>query len=310
MSQPPRDRDRPDWTPWDREPDDAAGTSAGAEDRSGDQPSRQDGRPAVPGWGPPSGGHDPRDGQHGYPSQGGEQSPYAQPTQQPQGQYPPPYPGPQHGQPPYGQGQPYGQARYPAPQYGQQPSPYGQQPGGQQYGQQYGQPQYPAPQYGQHPQQYGQPHPGQQAYGQPQYPAPQYGQQGQYGQPAYGQYGQAQFPGQPPAGWGQPPAPARRRPRRLTLLLGVLALALLVVAAVLLGSGLGGTRLDPESVQRDVAQQFEELEGVSLDLTCDEDMTVAPGRSYQCRGRTADDEQVTVTLRLTDDEGAYTWSAG
>jgi hypothetical protein len=302
MSQPPQDRDSPDWTPWDRDDD------SGADERAPQQPSGQDGRPAAPGWGPPSAGHgSSQDGRYGYPSQGGRQSPDGQPTQQPQGQYPPPYPAPQygqpghHGQPAYGQ---YGQPQYPAPQYGQQPPSYGQQPNGQQYGQpqygqgqQYGQPQYPAPQYGQHPQQYGQP-----AYGQPQY--------GQYGQPAYGQYGPGQFPGQPPAGWGQPPAPARRRPRRLTLLLGVLALAVLVVAAVLFGSGLGGKRLDPGSVQRDVAQQFEELEGVSLDLTCEDDMTVAPGRSYECRGRTADDEQVTVTLRLTDDEGAYTWSAG
>ena len=37
-------------------------------------------------------------------------------------------------------------------------------------------------------------------------------------------------------------------------------------------------------------------------------MTVEQGRSYQCRGRTADDEQVTITLQLTDDEGGYTWS--
>ena len=92
------------------------------------------------------------------------------------------------------------------------------------------------------------------------------------------------------------------------LLIGLLALAVLVVAALAQGSGLGGTRLDPEAVQRDVAQQFEETEGVALDLTCDQDMTVEPGRSYQCEGRTADDERVTVTIRVTDDEGAYTWS--
>jgi len=177
----------------------------------------------------------------------------------------------------------------PSPQYGQQP-PYGQPP---QFGQQppYGQPaQYPPSQYGQ--------------YGHPQqYPPPQYGQP-QYGQ---AQYGQAQY-GQAPAGWGQPAQPARRRSRRLGLLLGIVVLGVAVVVAVAQGSGLGGTRLDPDAVQRDVAEQFEELEGVALELTCDEEMTVEPDRSYRCQGRTADDERVTVTITLTDDEGGYTWA--
>ena len=197
----------------------------------------------------------------------------------------PPYGQPQYGQPPYGQ-TPYGQTQYGQPPYGQQ---------------QYGQPPYGQPAYGQ--------------YGQPaQYPQPQYGQP-QYGQPQYGhpqqhppQQSWGQFPGQAPAGWDRPPQPARRRSRRLSLLIGLAALVVLVAAAIVRGSGLGGTQLDPDAVQRDVAEQFEEAYGVAVDLTCDQDMTVEQGRSYQCQGRTADGQPVTVTLQLTDDEGAYTWS--
>ncbi|WP_138757794.1 DUF4333 domain-containing protein [Modestobacter altitudinis] len=200
------------------------------------------------------------------------------------------------------------------PPSGQYGGGYGQQggqgqPGGHggQYGQpgqggwgppsQYGAPgQYGAPAgYGQ-PGQYGSPH------GQPYGPPAQYGQPGQYGAPPgwgqpYGQYG----------GWEQPPPPARRG-RRFGLLFGLLVLALLIGLAFTLPARLAGTRLDPEAVQRDVAAQYEQREGVALELSCDQTMTVEDGRTYECDGTTADGDPVTITLTLSGTDGDYTWS--
>jgi hypothetical protein len=61
-------------------------------------------------------------------------------------------------------------------------------------------------------------------------------------------------------------------------------------------------------VQRDVATQYEQREGVALDLTCDQDMDVVDGRTYECAGTTADDQDVTVTITITGTDGDYTWS--
>ena len=205
-------------------------------------------------------------------------------------------------QPPYGQPS-YGQ---PSGQYGQQPS-YGQPQGGtsSQYGQggQYGQ----AGPSGQ---------PGQGQYGQPGQQG-QYGQQGPYGQQApygqgnqYGQSGPGQQYGQQ-GSWqgGNQGAPAKKR--NTGLIVGLIALAVVVIAAaIILPLVLGGTRLDPQAVQRDVATQFEERESVAVDLTCPDDMDVSVGETYQCTGTTADDEDVTISIEITSDEGAYTWQEG
>jgi hypothetical protein len=85
--------------------------------------------------------------------------------------------------------------------------------------------------------------------------------------------------------------------------------AVLLVVPFLPGLG-GGTALDPDVVQRDVAEQFEEREGVALQLSCDGDMTVEPGRSYDCAGLTADGEPVRITITVTDEDANYTWSEG
>jgi hypothetical protein len=178
--------------------------------------------------------------------------------------------------PPYGQpgqtpGQPYGQPAQPG--YGGQPA----QPAYGQPGQQYGQ-----PAYGQ---------PAQPAYGQP--AAPQYG--GQYGAP--GQYGQPSY--------GQPP-----KKSKAGLIAGLVALLVLVAVAVVLIVVLGGsTVLDQGAVERDVAAQFQEREGVSIELTCPADMEVEANATYECTGRTEAGEDVTLQITVTDGEsGAYTWT--
>jgi hypothetical protein len=171
--------------------------------------------------------------------------------------------------------------------------PYGQP--GQQPGQPYGQPGYGQPGYGQPAQPgYGQPAPqyGQPAYGQP---APQYGAPGQYGA-GPGQYG---------PGYG---APAKKS--KAPLIAGLVGLLVLVVVAVLLFVFLGGsTVLDPAAVERDVSAQFQEREGVPVQLDCPDDMEVSANATYECSGTTERGEQVTLQIAITDEESAaYTWT--
>lgn len=184
-------------------------------------------------------------------------------------------PGPEHGypsqpvQPPYGWQQP--------PPYGQQPS-YGHQAlyGGQQpYGAQ-------PPSYGQQQPQYGQP--------------PQYVQPGPYAHPAYGPYGPQ---------YVQP-----RKKSQTGLIVGLVVLALAIVAAaVLIPTALSYKVLDPSAVQRDVAAQFQQRDGVRISLSCPQRMKVTSGAAYQCTGTTAQGDKVTLTIRIVDEStAAYTWS--
>ena len=174
----------------------------------------------------------------------------------------------------------------PTPPYA--PPGYGQPPPSQPYGQQpYGPPpQYAQPAYGR-PQPYGPPAP----LGGPPYGPPQYAPYGVPGQ----QFG-------PPAG-----PPPKSRVGLIAVLTGV---TLLVVAAVVvLVMTLQSTVLDAASAERDVAAQFEQREGVSIDLDCPGDMKVEAGASYTCTGRTADGESVTLRLSITDPRtAAYTWT--
>jgi hypothetical protein len=86
------------------------------------------------------------------------------------------------------------------------------------------------------------------------------------------------------------------------------AIALAVAgAAALLVYVLSSTILDRGAVERDVAAQFEEREGVALDLDCPKRMFVEPGRDYECEGTTADGEEVEIRITITDEDGAYTW---
>ena len=213
----------------------------------------------------------------------------------------------------YGQGwgqpgqQPYAQPSWGAHGYGQQPSaPQG-------YGQ-------PAQGWGQQPYPPGQPHDQAQQYGQQYGQAPQYGQQ--YGQPGYGGYGQAPYGqapyaqtpyaqtpyGQPyaPGGYGTPP----KRKKRTALVAGLIGAVAVVAAVVLvLSLTLGGKVLNRAAVQRDVAQQFRQHEGVAIQLSCDRTMKLVQGATYACQGTTADGENLTVQIRITDaDRADYTWS--
>jgi len=175
---------------------------------------------------------------------------------------------------------PSGPPDTPSPGYGSNP-PYGAAPPAQPYGQPWG------------TQAYGPPH-----YGASQYAASQYGPP-RYGAPPYG----------PP---GQPfPASAGPRQKSKVGLIAVLTgVALAVIAAVVvLVMTLQSTVLDATSAERDVAAQFEQREGVAIDLHCPDDMEVRTGAVYTCTGKTADGESVTLRLAITDAKTAsYTWT--
>jgi hypothetical protein len=82
-----------------------------------------------------------------------------------------------------------------------------------------------------------------------------------------------------------------------------------VVAVVLLTQRGGNRVLSTAAVQRDVARQFEQEQGVSVTLSCDSDMPLVTGATYHCHGTTGEGEAVTITIRITDGTAArYTWS--
>src|ERR687894_2425211 len=92
---------------------------------------------------------------------------------------------------------------------------------------------------------------------------------------------------------------------KVGLIAAVTAVILLVIAGVVVGvMTLQSRVLDPAAVERDVAAQFEEREGVAIDLSCDDEMTVEPGTTYECTGTTDDGEDVTLEIRIEDEDSA------
>jgi hypothetical protein len=204
---------------------------------------------------------------------------------------------PQGGPPPGEPGRPQPQQPWPHPQWPQQPGPQQPGPWGAPAPGPYGaQPPYGQPPHGASSPQYGQPWGGQpEGPGQP----PYWVGQPQYGQPPHGQ----PWGGQPPYG---PPAPPRRS--RKGLVAGIVIPAVLLLVAVVLARLFADTVLDTGAVEDDVAAQFEEIEGVAVELTCDDEMQVEQGSDYECTGTTADGEEVTLRIVITDEtDAAYTW---
>jgi Domain of unknown function (DUF4333) len=81
-----------------------------------------------------------------------------------------------------------------------------------------------------------------------------------------------------------------------------------IALAVVLPRVLGSEVLDRAAVENDVAEQFEQVNGVGLDVSCDDEMTVQEGATYECSGTTSDGEEVTLRIAITDeDTAAYTW---
>jgi hypothetical protein len=106
------------------------------------------------------------------------------------------------------------------------------------------------------------------------------------------------------------PPPRSRRPLLLAGLALVLVAAAATVALLLLDPTLfGGTVLDRGAVERDVAGQFQQREGVAVTLRCPDDMALIAGRSYRCTGTTATGERVPIRIVVTDAARvAYSWT--
>ena len=96
-----------------------------------------------------------------------------------------------------------------------------------------------------------------------------------------------------------PPPPGPPPKSKVGLIAVLTAVALVVIAARRRpGEGARPPCWTPASAERDVAAQFEQREGVAIDLDCPDDMKIRAGATYDCRGKTADGES--VTLRLAD----------
>jgi hypothetical protein len=153
---------------------------------------------------------------------------------------------------------------------------------------------------------YGPPPNQQPPYGPPPSQQPSYWQQPTYGPPS----GQQQPTYAAPAGWqpGPPPKPPRDR-KRTALIVALVVVGLLIAAGVaLLVYVLSSTILDRAAVEEAVSSQFEDRNGVSLDLECKHRMIVRPGADYDCEGTTGDGDDITIEIRITDSNGAYTWA--
>jgi uncharacterized membrane protein len=103
-------------------------------------------------------------------------------------------------------------------------------------------------------------------------------------------------------------APARKS--KVGLIAILTGVALLVIAGVVVVVlSLRSPVLDAASAERDVAAQFEQREGVAIDLHCPNDMKVKAGATYTCTGKTADGESVRIKLAITNAKtAAYTWT--
>ena len=87
----------------------------------------------------------------------------------------------------------------------------------------------------------------------------------------------------------------------------MLALVIVAAAIILPLTVFKKTVLDQDAVTRDVSQQFQEQNDLELsDLDCPE-MEVEVDADYQCSA-TVEGEPTTITIVITDDDGAYTWN--
>jgi hypothetical protein len=66
--------------------------------------------------------------------------------------------------------------------------------------------------------------------------------------------------------------------------------------------------LDRSAVEESVSAQFEDREGVAVELVCDPQMHVRSDARYRCAGVTADGESLEIELTPTDEAGSFTWA--
>ena len=116
--------------------------------------------------------------------------------------------------------------------------------------------------------------------------------------------------GTPPAVVAPEETSAQKSSARVALAVAGAVVLVLTLVVMVLVMTLGPTVLDRAAVERDVAVQFEQLEGVGIDLDCPTEMRVESGAEYTCTGTTAEGEEVVLAIRITDppDDAEYTWT--
>jgi hypothetical protein len=116
--------------------------------------------------------------------------------------------------------------------------------------------------------------------------------------------------GMAPTSFAPEETPAQKSSARVALAVAGGVVLMLTLVVMVLVMTLGPTVLDRVAVERDVAVQFEELEGVAIDLDCPAEMRVESGAEFTCTGTTAEGEEVALAIRITDppDDAEYTWT--
>jgi hypothetical protein len=79
------------------------------------------------------------------------------------------------------------------------------------------------------------------------------------------------------------------------------------VLALVWSSGPG--ELDATEVEREVAAEYEGREGVAVELSCPDEMSMESGGVFPCRGTTEAGEDVYVEIQVADPEedADYHW---
>jgi hypothetical protein len=86
------------------------------------------------------------------------------------------------------------------------------------------------------------------------------------------------------------------------------AAVVIIGVAIALALLLGQDVLDAGRAESDIAEQFTETFGVGVEVSCDQEMVVENGATYECSGTTDDGEDVTIEVAITDeDSAAFTW---
>ncbi|MGY1708411.1 DUF4333 domain-containing protein [Geodermatophilus sp. SYSU D00758] len=119
--------------------------------------------------------------------------------------------------------------------------------------------------------------------------------------PPAGFGGQPPF-GAPPAGWGQPPAPRRKRTGAIvgSIVAALAAIGGLVVGAIFL---FGATTIDTAEAERQIAALTEDQVGLAATgVECPEDVEARAGNTFTCTA-TLDGQETSFTVEQTDGEG-------
>jgi hypothetical protein len=132
----------------------------------------------------------------------------------------------------------------------------------------------------------------------PAWGAPQPGQLQSYGPPPYG----------PPASGPGYPAPGTPPKRSTGKVVGLVAVALVLLAGVGIGALVlfGPRSVDPQSVQHEIVRITQTAAGIApTDVRCPDKITAQAGGTFTCTA-TVDQQQVTYDVRQDDDKGHLT----